>query len=60
MEVVKPWQTEVLQPVNHDVLTLLTCFPFTYLGRAQERFVVQARRVGPGQSTPGPGARRQP
>ena len=46
-EVVKPWQTEVLQPVDDDVLTLLTCFPFTYLGRAPDRFVVQARRVDP-------------
>ncbi len=45
-EVVKPWRTEVLRPVHEDVLTLLTCFPFTYLGRAPERFVVQARRVG--------------
>ena len=59
-EVVKPWQTEVLEPVDDDVLTLLTCFPFTYLGKAPERFVVEARRVGPGQFTPGPGARLQP
>jgi len=45
-EVVKPWQTEVLLPADDDVLTLLTCFPFNYVGSAPDRFVVQARRVG--------------
>ncbi len=59
-EVVKPWQTDVLQPVDEDVLTMVTCYPFTYVGSAPERFVVQARRMEPGQSTPGPNSRLGP
>jgi len=45
MEVVAPSDVSVLQPsAGHD-LTLLTCFPFHYVGPAPKRFVVFAREV---------------
>jgi sortase A len=44
-KVVAPWRTEWIQPAAEDVLTLVTCFPFAYVGNAPERFVVQARRT---------------
>lgn len=40
--VVNPADVWVLDPVDHDVLTLITCYPFTYVGSAPQRFVVRA------------------
>lgn len=40
--------TWVLNPSEHVSLTLITCYPFRYLGSARERFVVQAERVSGG------------
>jgi sortase A len=36
---------EVLRPTSEPTLTLVTCFPFTYLGAAPNRFIVRAREV---------------
>ena len=44
-EVVKPDQIEVLAPTPDSMLTLVTCYPFRYLGNAPERFIVNARLV---------------
>jgi len=44
-EVVKPEQTEVLAASREPLLTLITCYPFQYLGSAPDRFIVQARLV---------------
>jgi sortase (surface protein transpeptidase) len=35
----------VLQPTGGRTLTLVTCFPFTYLGAAPDRFIVRARET---------------
>jgi sortase A len=65
-EVVAPWRTEWIQPAAEDVLTLVTCFPFTYVGSAPERFVVQARRIvrneamARNQARPSPSRRMYP
>jgi sortase A len=40
--VVQPDQTEVLRPSEDATLTLITCYPFTYIGNAPERFIVRA------------------
>ena len=40
--IVNPADVWVLDPVDHDVLTLITCYPFTYVGSAPQRFVVRA------------------
>jgi len=41
--VVTPSDVKVLQPTGGRTLTLITCFPFFYLGPAPDRFVVRAR-----------------
>jgi sortase A len=43
--VVEPGAAWVLQPLGTDSVTLITCFPFTYVGSAPRRFVVQGERV---------------
>jgi sortase A len=43
-EVVRPNDVAVLQPKGHSTLTLVTCYPFHYIGPAPRRFVVIARR----------------
>jgi sortase A len=43
--VVPPTAVRVLQPTSEPALTLVTCFPFYYVGAAPERFVVRAHRV---------------
>jgi sortase A len=47
LEVVAPDETDVIAPVPEPVLTLVTCYPFGYLGRAPQRFVVRARLAQP-------------
>ena len=42
--VVEPDDLSVLKPQTKDVLTLITCYPFHYVGNAPQRFVVHAER----------------
>jgi len=44
--VVGPQEAELLGPSEPSDLTLVTCFPFRYVGPAPQRFVVQAVRTG--------------
>jgi sortase A len=46
--VVSPDAVEVLRPTPQRTLTLVTCFPFSYLGAAPNRFVVRARELNGG------------
>jgi sortase A len=41
-DVVGPRDVWVLDPTGTPTLTLVTCYPFTYVGSAPERFVVRA------------------
>lgn len=41
--IVSPEDTAVLQPTENASLTLMTCYPFHFLGAAPERFAVRAR-----------------
>jgi sortase A len=43
--VVGPRQVEVTRDAGYPALTLITCYPFRYIGEAPERFVVRARRT---------------
>jgi sortase A len=43
--VVGPSQVDVLQSSNESELTLVTCYPFYYVGSAPDRFIVRARQV---------------
>ena len=47
-EVVGPDNTAVLARTRNPVLTLVTCFPFSYIGPAPNRFVIRARLMGAG------------
>lgn len=46
-EVVPPTDIGVLQSRGENELTLITCFPFHYIGHAPNRFIVRAEEVGP-------------
>ena len=41
--VVRPSDVAVLEPSGGRTLTLITCFPFSYVGPAPDRFIVRAR-----------------
>ncbi|HLH16084.1 MAG TPA: class D sortase [Bryobacteraceae bacterium] len=43
--IVRPADTQVLNPDGHDTLTLVTCYPFHYIGHAPKRFIVRAERA---------------
>lgn len=43
--IVDPSAVEVLAPTETDSLTLVTCYPFNFLGPAPQRFIVRAERV---------------
>jgi len=44
-EVVKPTETGVIAATATPTLTLITCYPFYYVGHAPKRFIVRARPV---------------
>ena len=50
VRVVGPRDLSVLDPSQEAALTLITCYPFRYVGAAPLRFVVQAARTHPGPS----------
>ena len=43
--VVAPEETEVLVDTGYDRLTLVTCYPFNFVGSAPKRFIVSARKI---------------
>ena len=45
IEVVEPEDIRVLDASERPVLTLVTCYPFSLVGRAPKRFIVRARQV---------------
>jgi sortase A len=52
MTIVGPDDLTVLGASNDADLTLITCYPFGYLGPAPQRFIVQAVRVAPSAARP--------
>ena len=44
-QIVSPGSTEVLNDSDEQILTLLTCYPFSFIGPAPQRYVVRAYRV---------------
>jgi sortase A len=44
--IVSPSDVGVLDRSNDEVLTLVTCYPFYFVGPAPKRFIVRAERVG--------------
>jgi sortase A len=45
VRVVRPTQVEVLEPTALPSLTLVTCYPFVYVGSAPDRYVVRAEEL---------------
>lgn len=43
--IVKPDEVWVLDPTPTTTLTLISCWPFNYIGHAPERFIVRAERI---------------
>src|SRR4029077_2040551 len=44
--IVGPDDVYVLDPTDQPTLTLVTCYPFEFVGHAPRRFIVQAELVG--------------
>jgi sortase A len=49
-EIVAPTDVGVLQSRGKDELTLITCFPFQYVGHAPNRFIVRASEIVPSKN----------
>lgn len=45
VEIVEPDNIEVLADSPNPTLTLVTCYPFYYVGLAPKRFIVRARQI---------------
>jgi sortase A len=43
--VMPPSDVDAIQPTDQRSLTLITCFPFSYVGPAPDRLIVRAREV---------------
>ena len=44
-KVVSPYDVAVLNPDGREILTLVTCYPFHFVGPAPDRFIVRATRI---------------
>jgi sortase A len=44
-KIVSPSDVGVLDPGENEILTLVTCYPFYFVGFAPGRFIVRAERV---------------
>jgi sortase A len=44
-QIVAPTDLSVLKPTSTQTLTLITCYPFDYIGSAPKRFIVRAQVV---------------
>jgi sortase A len=53
--IVGPDDVYVLDPTDHSTLTLVTCYPFEFIGHAPRRFIVQADLVADEARLEGPG-----
>ncbi len=42
MEIVSPEDVHILLPTRRETLTLVTCYPFIFIGAAPKRFIVRA------------------
>ena len=50
IQIVNPEDVSVLEPTRLPSLTLVTCFPFYYIGSAPQRFIVRSSITGLDQS----------
>jgi LPXTG-site transpeptidase (sortase) family protein len=52
--IVEPDDLSVMDPTPNASLTLITCYPFSFVGTAPQRFIVRAERVNEGAAGKGP------
>lgn len=45
LDIVDPLDVSVLDPTEDTVITLITCYPFYYVGAAPDRFIVRATLI---------------
>ncbi len=45
-QIVNPDDVWVLAPTTTPTITLITCYPFSFVGNAPQRFIVQAELIG--------------
>jgi sortase A len=45
ISIVEPQNSAVLRDTGENILTLVTCYPFSYIGPAPKRFIVRAKEV---------------
>lgn len=57
--IVDPTDVSVLQPRAHASLTLITCYPFYFVGSAPRRYIVQASVADPAPATAHAGGQSQ-
>src|SRR5262245_47237830 len=50
IQIVKPSDLRVLKDASSPTLTLVTCYPFYYVGDAPKRFIVKARLDSPAET----------
>ena len=51
-QIVVPTEVSVLNPTGNESLTLVTCYPFYFVGAAPSRFIVRAERVAGSAGAP--------
>ena len=56
--IVDPDDNRVLDKSNDAILTLVTCYPFSFVGPAPKRFIVRAHKLT--ETTPGPASAGDP
>ena len=45
IKIIEPHEVNYLEQCNEPLLTLITCYPFEYLGKAPLRYMVQAKKI---------------
>lgn len=46
IKITEPTDTSVTEPTDYETLTVYTCYPFNYIGRAPQRYIVNCEFVG--------------
>ena len=59
IEIVNPDDVYVLQPRPQTSLTLVTCYPFYFVGNAPQRYIVHASIAGPTEFTSTSNSRKE-
>jgi len=59
LQVVEPTEVRVLAPTADPSLTLVTCYPFYFVGKAPQRFIVRAQVLAPASAGEGSGTEKR-